>query len=236
VVQLSVVIPAYNEERRLPATLAATMSFLGQQEYGSEVLVVDDGSTDATVEVAGRYTGVRVLKNGRNLGKGAAVARGVTDALGEYVVFADADGSTPIAEVQKLLAAHQAGFDVAIGSRAIRGARIVQYQPWYRVMLGKSFNVAVQLLALPGIWDTQCGFKSFTREAARDIFGRRTLDGWGFDVEILFIARKRGYRIKEVGIEWEDSPVTKVNAVRDGLGMLADLARIRYQDVRGAYD
>jgi len=232
---LSVVIPAYNEEERLGSTLSSITDYLEVQRYDSEIIVVDDGSTDKTVAVAERFEGVRVLRNPQNMGKGATVAHGILAAQGDFVLFTDADGSTPIGEVAKVLSAHSEGYDVVIGSRALPHSHIVHYQPLHRVLLGKAFNLAVQLLALPGLKDTQCGFKSFTREAATEVFTRRTIDHWGFDMEILYIARRFGFRVKEVGIEWEDSPASKVNALRDGFKMLGDLVRIRYQDMRGVY-
>jgi len=232
---LSVVIPAYNEQERLGTTLASITDYLKVQAYDFEIIVVDDGSSDGTVGVAQSFDGVRLLRNKHNMGKGATVTHGMLQATGDYILFTDADGSTPIREVAKVLAAHEDGYDVVIGSRALPDSNIVQYQPLHRILLGKTFNFAVQLLALPGLKDTQCGFKSFTREAAIEVFSRRTIDRWGFDMEILYIARRFGFRVKEVGIEWEDSPASKVNALRDGLKMLGDLVRIRYQDMRGVY-
>ncbi len=236
--KLSVIIPAYNEESRIPATLEAAAGCLeGRCSY--EIVVVDDGSTDGTAEVCRSFFKKnpcgRVLENPRNRGKGCSVRRGMMSAEGEYCLFSDADMSTPIEEVEKLLAAADEGFDIAIGSRGLPGSDIRVHQPLLRESMGKCFNLLVRLLAVRGIRDTQCGFKLFKRECARDVFGRSRLDGFSFDVEALMVARLLGYSIKEVPVVWNNSPASRVSVVRDPLRMFGDLFLIRYYAMTGRY-
>jgi dolichyl-phosphate beta-glucosyltransferase len=227
---LSVVIPAYNERPRLPETLRKVESYLARQGYDWELIVVDDGSEDGTAALADHtFTSPRsrVLKNPRNLGKGASVRNGMLAARGRYRLFSDADLSTPIEELEKLLTAIAGdGSDVVIGSRAVREL-VEEHQPIYRESMGRVFNVLVQAIVLRGIRDTQCGFKLFRAAAAEDIFPYQRTAGWAFDVEILGIARRRGHRIAEVPVRWLNSPVSRVRIVRDSLRMLFDLFRIR---------
>ncbi|HEY9856419.1 MAG TPA: dolichyl-phosphate beta-glucosyltransferase [Stenomitos sp.] len=223
---LSIVVPAYNEALRLGPTLKAIERHLDGRSY--EILVVDDGSRDETGVVAAGYPCVQVLRQEPNQGKGAAVRRGMLAARGEWVLFSDADLSTPIEEFETLMqAAERTGAPVAIASRGLWQARIEVSQPLYRVLMGKIYNLMVQVILLPGIWDTQCGFKLFEREAARAIFARTSLDGFGFDAESLYIARRLGYRIVEVPVRWRNDPDTKVSAWRDSLRMFRELWRIR---------
>lgn len=236
--QLSIIIPAHNEETRLPRTLEQIFSFTQQQDYESEVLVVENGSTDRTYEVAQRYAqqyaDLRVLHEAGR-GKGLAVRRGMLEARGRYRFMCDADLSMPAHEIAKFMPPALHGFDVAIASREAKGA--VRYnEPLYRHLGGRGINLLIRLLILPGLQDTQCGFKCFRDEVAQDLFQHQTLSGWSFDIEVLFIARRRGYRICEVPIDWYYQPESKVNAVRDALRMIADIFRIHSNAHRGIYD
>jgi dolichyl-phosphate beta-glucosyltransferase len=232
---LSVVIPAYNEARRLPATLVRVREHLAARGLTHEIVVVDDGSADDTAAVA-RAAGdaVRVLRHEPNRGKGYAVRRGMLAATGERRLMTDADLSTPIDELARLEAEVDRGFDVAIGSRAVAGARIEVRQPAYREAMGRLFNVLVQALLLPGLSDTQCGFKLFTAAAAAAAFGACRLDGFCFDVEALYVARRHGLRIAEVPIVWRNDAATRVGIGGGGAAFL-DLLRIRLLALRGAY-
>jgi len=230
---LSVVIPAYNEENRLGPTLETIKGYLAERDYTSEVLVVDNGSRDRTSEVA-RDGGVEVMEE-RRRGKGAAVRTGMLAARGEYVLFSDADLSTPIEEVEKLLAELRAGADVAIASRGLPESNLVKRQPWYRELVGRAGNLLVRMVAVRGIADTQCGFKLFPREIARRIFPAQRLTGAAFDVELLFIVQHAGWKIAEVPVTWIDSPDTRFSRVRDSLDALKDLVRIRINWLMGRY-
>jgi dolichyl-phosphate beta-glucosyltransferase len=232
---LSVVIPAYNEERRLPATLARVRAYLRGLAREHEIVVVDDGSSDATAQVA-RQAGddVRVLRHEANRGKGYAVRRGMLAATGARRLITDADLSTPIEELARLETEIERGFDVAIGSRAVAGALIEVHQPAYREVMGRLFNRLVQALLLPGLNDTQCGFKLFTARAARAAFSVSSLDGFSFDVEALYAARHRGLRIAEVPVTWRNDPATRVG-LGGGAAAFADLVRICLRARRGTY-
>ena len=224
-------IPAYNEESRLPATLARVQEYLASSPRPYELVLVDDGSADGTLAVmnaaaAGRPN-VRVVALGKNHGKGRAVAAGVAATSGALVLFSDADLSTPIEELAKLEDALAAGADIAVASRALKRSEIVIPQPGTRVLMGKVFNLLVQGLGLvPGVWDTQCGFKLFRGDDARALFGALRTDGFAFDVEVLHRARRCGLRIAEVPVRWSHSAPTKVRW-RHPLQMFRDLLRIR---------
>jgi dolichyl-phosphate beta-glucosyltransferase len=237
---LSVVIPAYNEAQRIGETLGVIRAYLQQQPYPAEIIVVDDGSEDRTASIVRAFDvglpPIQVLQNGRNRGKGFSVRQGFLQARGEYLLFSDADLSTPIEEVEKLFAALHEPCDIAIGSRALPGSRVEVHQPWYREHMGRLFNVFVQALAVPGIRDTQCGFKCFRREAALAICQRMAAERFGFDVEMLYLARRLGYRVREVPVVWRNSPQTRVRMWRDSIAMGSDLLRIRWNDLWGQYD
>lgn len=238
---LSVIIPAHNEERRLPPTLAAVNAYLERQEYASEILVVENGSQDLTAVVteafAADHPRVRLLQEG-GPGKGRAVRRGMLEGSGEFRFMCDADLSMPIEEVAKFLppvrGGESNGYDVAIGSREARGARRFN-EPEYRHVQGRVFSHLVKWFALPGFEDTQCGFKCFRADVARDLFGVQVFSGWSFDVEVLYVARKRGYRIVEVPIDWYYRSESRVNPIRDPLRMLRDILLIRSNWRRGVY-
>jgi dolichyl-phosphate beta-glucosyltransferase len=230
---LSVIVPAYNEAARLPRTLATIAAHLAGREH--EVLVVDDGSGDATAACATAAGATRVLRHQPNRGKGYAVRRGMLEARGERRLMTDADLSTPIEELARLEAALDSGADVAIGSRAVSGARIELHQPRYREALGRCFNRLVRLLLLPGLQDTQCGFKLYTAAAAEAAFGPARLDGFCFDVESLVLARRGGMRVAEVPVRWLNDAASRVSLLGGGRAFL-DLLVIRWNLWRGRYD
>lgn len=239
-VQLSVIIPAYNEESRLPQTLTQTIQYLKSQSYVSEIIVVNDGSTDGTEQAILRHrsspVSVRLLNHpdGGNHGKGASVKIGMKEAFGAYRLFMDADNSTAIEQVARFWPFFDKGYDVVIGSRALEESVIGVRQARHKELLGRFGNWIVQLFALPGIRDTQAGFKMFTREAALEIFPRLTVDGWGYDVELLVIARCHGYRIREVPITWINAAGSKVTA-KSYLQVLGEVWRIRRNLKAGLY-
>jgi glycosyltransferase involved in cell wall biosynthesis len=235
---LSLIIPAYNEGQRLPQTLPQVIDFVVAQSYPAEVLVVNNNSQDQTraiaLEFADELPFLYVLDEPIQ-GKGAAVRTGMTAAKGEYLFMADADLSMPIEEVSKFMPPVLDGYDVAIASREIKGA--VRYnEPAYRHLMGRVFNFIVKVLAVPGFQDTQCGFKCFRRQVALDILDSQTIDGWAFDVELLFIAQKRGYRIVEVPVNWYYRANSRINPIRDAIEMVREVIRIRLNGWRGRYD
>src|SRR5436190_6107465 len=234
---LSVVIPAFNEERRLGSTLVEIARYLETQPWTWEIRVVDDGSTDATVAVAEGFAAGEprvVVQREPHRGKGGAVKAGLSAASGQFRFICDADLSMPIEEIARFLPPAAAPFDVAIGSREGRKARRVG-EPKYRHLMGRLFNRGVQWLVLPGIEDSQCGFKMFTADAVRSIFPRVTVDGWAFDVEVLAVARAQQLRVIEVPIEWHYREESRLNMMRDGWEMLKELLRIRLRSMRGHY-
>ena len=234
---LSVIVPAYNEEQRLPGSLRQILGYLEEQEYSSEVIVVDDGGEDGTARVVeglmAKLPLVSLIRT-EHRGKGHAVKRGMLAGQGEHLFICDADLSMPIQELYKFLPPVLEGYDVAIGSREVVGARRFD-EPPYRHLMGRVFNWTVRLLAVRGFQDTQCGFKCFRREVARDIFNSQTMDGWGFDVEVLYIAQKRGYKMVEVPIDWYYSANSRVHPLRDSIGMFTEVLKIRLNDWRGRY-
>ncbi len=231
---LSVVIPAYNEAVRLPRALERIRGFVAGRGLGYEIVVVDDGSADGTARVA-RSAGARLLVNERNRGKGHSVRRGMLEAGGALRLMTDADLSTPIEDYDKLHRAIAAGADIAIGSRATAGAAVEIHQGIFRETAGRGFNLLVRALLLPGLHDTQCGFKLFTAAAARSAFEPVTQDGFAFDVEALVAARRRGLGIAEIGVTWRNDAASRVG-MGSGARAFADLWRIRRNLRRGLYD
>jgi dolichyl-phosphate beta-glucosyltransferase len=234
---VSVVIPAYNEEKRLGDTLTTVVGYLSGQSWEWEVRVVDDGSVDATAVIAERHAAAEpriVVQREPHRGKGGAVKAGLLAARGAFRFICDADLSMPIAELQRFLPPSAGAFDIAIGSREGKGARRVG-EPLYRHLMGRVFNTIVQRLALPGVEDSQCGFKMFTAGAVRSVFPLASIHGWAFDVEVLTIARLQQLRIIEIPIEWHYRDESQVSMLRDGLGMLRELTRIKLRALRGKY-
>jgi dolichyl-phosphate beta-glucosyltransferase len=230
--ELSVVIPCYNEEQRLPRTIEQVERYLGSSGVAYELILVDDGSIDGTRTImnaaAERNPAVRLETLPHNRGKGRALAEGVAAARGREILISDADLSTPIEEIDKLRTELRNGAGVAIASRALKGSRVEVSQPVYRVLMGKAFNLLVQAVLLPGIWDTQCGFKLFRADVAHDAFGGLTTDGFGFDPEVLYRAKKHGVRIVEVPVIWRNSAPTKVSPIKSSLDMFRHVLRIRF--------
>jgi glycosyltransferase involved in cell wall biosynthesis len=233
----SIVIPAHNEQSRLPSTLEDIFHFLKGQSFASEVIVVENGSKDNTLAIARQFAeqheNLRVLQSEK--GKGAAVQRGMLAATGQYRFMCDADLSMPVEEIVKFIPPKLQDFDIAIASREAKGA--VRYnEPSYRHWGGRGINFLIQTLILPGLNDTQCGFKCFRGEVAEDIFSRQTLYGWSFDIELLYIARRHGYRVVEIPIHWYHFSDSKVSALRDALDMIKDIFRIHANARQGLYD
>jgi dolichyl-phosphate beta-glucosyltransferase len=235
---LSILIPAYNEEQRLPDTLDKILKFLAEQSYTYEILVIENGSNDRTLDIAREYAGRFPFITATHLegrGKGLAVRQGMAQASGQYRFICDADLSMPIEELNRFLPPLMPQAEVVIASREAKGAQRID-EPAYRHFSGRLFNWVVQLIALPGLSDTQCGFKCFQAQAAEDIFPYQTIEGWSFDVEVLYIARLKGYRIKEIPIRWYYNAETKVRIMKDLRHVLKDLWKIRQNARRGVYD
>lgn len=245
---LSVIVPAFNEERRLPQTLQTISDYLARQSYASELIVVDDGSMDRTAQIVeafcATHPNVKLIRNDHR-GKGYAVRTGMLAARGHIVLFSDADLSTPIEEIAEMLPWFERGYGVVIGSREGKGARRIK-EPFYRHIMGRVFNMIVRLLTVRGIDDTQCGFKAFRDDVARDVFSRMKLYGenakrvtdamvTGFDVEVLYLAQKAGVKIKEVPVEWRYGNETKVNPLKDSWRNFRDVVMVRWNDLRGKY-
>lgn len=237
-VDLSIVVPAFNEEHRLPDAIPVLSRFLEDQHRSFEVILVNDGSTDATLEVMRgaeqRLPYVKVVTRSVNRGKGRSLAEGVAASTGNLVLVSDADLSTPIEELDKLERSIADGNDIAIASRAKPGSVIEISQPPHRVLMGKVFNLMVQALLLPGLWDTQCGFKLFRGPVARELFRELRTDGFAFDVEVLYAARRRGYRISEVPVRWLHSAPSRVTPIKHSLAMMGELFRIRFRRMAAA--
>jgi dolichyl-phosphate beta-glucosyltransferase len=237
-IYLSVIIPVYNEESRLPHTLEQVFSFLSAQSYTAEVIVVDNGSQDNTLSIARERAKIHPLLTVIHVpekGKGNAVKRGMLAAQGEFRFMCDADFSMPTSEINRFLPPALDPYEIAIASREAPGA--IRYnEPHYRHFVGRIFNGLIRLIALPGLHDTQCGFKCFRAQVAEEVFPMQTIRGWAFDVEFLYIARKRGYRIVELPVSWYYNPESKISVLRDAGRMALDLFKIRLNDWRGLYD
>lgn len=237
-IYLSVVIPAFNEERRIGKTLTAVRKFLDKQNYSYEVAVVDDGSTDSTCGVvqiiAKGWPQLRLITNPINQGKGAVVKQGILNSRGKHILFTDADNATPIEEIDKLFA-HIDSYPIVIGSRHCPGGKVHIPQSRHRILLSRASNLLIRFLAVPGVWDTQCGFKLFARDAGLSIFSNVRLTHFGFDFEALVIAQHLGYKFKEVGVEWYNDPESKVRTGREALRTFRDLLKVKYNLMRGVY-
>jgi glycosyltransferase involved in cell wall biosynthesis len=235
----SIVIPAFNEAARIPATLEAVVARIRARGWNTEVIVVDDGSRDHTAEVvrafAAAHPEVRLIQNDRNRGKGYSVRNGLLQAQGDVVMFTDADLSSPIEEAERLFRAIEDGADIAIGSRWLESSRQTIRQPLYRQLFGRCFNGVTRAVMRLPFADTQCGFKAFTRSAAQTVFQLQTIERWGFDPEILFIALKRKLKVKEVPVSWAHDERTRMSYLRDGLRMLQDIAIVRWNALLGRY-
>jgi glycosyltransferase involved in cell wall biosynthesis len=236
--ELSVIVPSFNEEARLPHSLDLIAAYLNSANRSTEVLVVDDGSNDRTAEVAASFTdriaNLRVLKNGENRGKGYSVRHGMQEARGEYVLFTDADLSAPIEEADKLLSALQQ-FDIAIGSRALNRDLIDVHESRFREFAGIIFNRIVRIVLWLPFVDTQCGFKAFRRERCRIIFEQQRIERFGFDPELLYLARHHGLKATEIPVRWSHSPATKINMMRDSIQMFVDVFTVRWNSLLGRY-
>jgi dolichyl-phosphate beta-glucosyltransferase len=236
---LSIIVPAYNEAKRIPKTLLDMDKHLARADYSYEIIVVNDGSTDNTAEVVANLAklvkNVKLVNGAENMGKGGTVRQGMLMASGVIHLFSDADNSTPIDQFDQMIPLFKQGYQVIIGSRAVHGATLDPPEPLHRRVVGKCLNLLIQLLLVPGISDTQCGFKAFTAEAARKVFESSRVRGWGFDFEILALARRMGYRIAEVPVHWINDEKSHMS-MRGGLQFLADIFRIRWWLWRGVYD
>lgn len=233
---ISIVIPAYNEEQRIKQSIYKILNYFKIRDYDYEIILVDDGSIDNTIKVVEGFHNhkIKILKNQKNLGKGAAAKKGVLAAQKEWILITDADLSAPISELDKFL--KYQNYEVLIGSRGLNNSRILVHQPLYRKLGGKFLNFFIQILVLPGIKDTQCGFKLFQLKAAQKIFNKQTLNSFSFDVEILFIAKKKNMKILELPIVWTNNSNTKVLPFHDGFRLLRDLVKIRLNDFKKLYD
>ncbi len=238
-VALSIVIPAFNEASRLPLYLAEIANYFEPQDISHEIIVVDDGSHDSTAEVVGGFAAkndnVKLVRLAANCGKGYAVKTGMLQAVGKLRLFADADGATPIIEWERLRKAVDAGADIAIGSRALRHKDCLVKAHRHRKVMGSIFNVLVKTFTMRGFKDTQCGFKLFTAESASTVFPLQRIDGFGFDIEVLYIGREKGYTLAEVPITWTDIKGSKVSLTLDSFRMFTDIFRVRLNDLRGLY-
>jgi len=234
--RLSVIVPAYNEEKRIGETLKYIINYLSKQEYSWEIVVVDDGSRDRTSQTVKDLglAGVRVVRNDPNLGKGGSVKRGMLEAKGEFRLFCDADNATPFEEIEKFWPAINEK-NVVIGSRYMKGSNIVIEQTFLRRLLSRLGNILVQIILLPGLPDTQCGFKMFTGESAERIFPRQTVNRWGFDMEILYIARKLGYKVRQVPVNWYDRTGSTLQSSNVFLKTFSELLKIRWNGIAGRY-
>ncbi|MFB3916843.1 MAG: dolichyl-phosphate beta-glucosyltransferase [Terriglobales bacterium] len=235
----SIVIPAYNESGRIGASLEKVLAHIAERAWNAEVVVVNDGSRDDTAAIVRRYAEttphLRLIENPGNRGKGYSVRNGMLHARGEILIFSDADLSSPIYETDKLIAALRGGADVAIGSRWMRPELQTERQPLYRQLFGRIFNLLLRVLLGLKFKDTQCGLKAFTRSAAQQIFPRQRIERWGFDPELLFLARKQRLQVAEVPVEWAHDERSKINPLSDGFKMFMEILRIRWYALTGKY-
>ncbi len=240
VIDISLIFPAYNEELRLPKTIDQTLKYLEKRKLNYEIIIVDDGSKDQTskivLDLCKEYPQIRLLSYAVNRGKGYAVKFGVLNSKGKLVLFADADGATPIVELERLEQGIAEGYDIAIGSRALNSNDTKVIAQWHRKLIGRIYNLFVNLFVVPKIKDTQCGFKLFKQAVAREVFSKQKSEQFSFDVEILFIARKAGYKIVEIPVNWKNVPGSKVNLGWDSLLMGRDILKFRLYDIFGAYN
>lgn len=235
-VRLSIVIPAYNEDERIASTIKAIDAYRAKLDYDSEVIVVDDGSTDNTVAVVhDADPSVQIISYAPNRGKGHAVRAGMTAAKGDYRLFYDADASTPIEEVGKLWPRFDEGADIVIGSRSLPESDVQTHQPWYRENMGRVFNGIIRVVGVTRFHDTQCGFKAFTAQACSVVFPRQTIERFSFDAELLYIAEKHQLRVEQLPIRWINCPHTSVNPLTDSARMFWDALTIRFKDLMGRY-
>jgi glycosyltransferase involved in cell wall biosynthesis len=236
----SIVIPAYNESARLGATIEKVLTYVHTQGWDAEVIVVNDGSRDDTANIVQKYAAkdpaLRLVENPGNHGKGYSVRNGMLHAHGKIVLFSDADLSSPIEEAPKLFQALDAGADIAIGSRWLRAETQTQRQPLHRQLFGRIYNLILRLTLGLQFKDTQCGFKAFKQQAVQAIFPLQKIERWGFDPEILFLARKLKFRVQEVSVAWGHSGGTRINPLVDGSRMVMEMFRIRWYDLTGKYD
>jgi len=235
----SIIIPAYNEGQRITATLDKILAYISQQNWNAEVIVVDDGSRDQTPAIVRGYAqknpAVRLLQNPGNRGKGYSVRNGMLNARGDLLLFSDADLSSPIYEANKLFAALADGAEVAIGSRWLRSELQTERQPFYRQLFGRVFNLHLRIMLGLKFKDTQCGFKAFTARAAQALFSRQKIERWGFDPELLFLARKLGLPVREIAVEWAHDERSKVSYLKDGLHMGIETLKVRWYSLTGQY-
>ncbi len=235
----SIVLPAYNESERVASTLEKILAHSEQRGWKTEVIVVNDGSTDDTARLvsgyAARHPGVRLLDNPGNRGKGYSVRNGMLHATGDILLFSDADLSSPIVEADKLFAAIAAGADVAIGSRWLKAELQTKRQPLHRQVFGRAFNLALRIVLGLNFKDTQCGFKAFTRDAAQKLFTLQKIERWGFDPELLYLARTLHLKVVEVPVTWSHREGTRINPLRDGIRMLGEMLTIRWNALSGKY-
>lgn len=235
----SIIIPAFNEAARIGSCLSEVVSVLDNHRWDAEIIVVNDGSRDATAsivrEFAARDPRIRLVENPGNRGKGFSVRRGFQESCGEIVMFTDADLSAPMDEASRLFAAISDGADIAIGSRWLESTRQTIRQPWYRQLFGRCFNLLTRLVMGLNYADTQCGFKAFRRDAALRIARLERIERWGFDPEMLFLAGKMGYKVREVPVTWAHDQRSRLSYLKDGLKMIEDMARIRWYSLTGAY-
>ena len=236
----SIVIPAFNEGTRLGPTLEKVLGYVHAQKWDAEIIVVNDGSRDNTADIvrsfAAKDPALRLVENPGNRGKGYSVRNGMLNARGQIVLFSDADLSSPIEEAPKLFQALEAGADIAIGSRWLRAETQTQRQPLHRQLFGRIFNLMLRITLGLKFKDTQCGFKAFKQSAVQKIFPLQKIERWGFDPEILFLARKFGFKVQEIPVAWGHSGETRINPLLDGFRMFVEMLRVRWYDLSGKYD